>query len=135
MASNANEYANENANVFCSVTELLLPPSSSNSSRRQSSEHAHEELLAEELLAEELLFLHNPTYTIKQLHQLFDYYGLCKYKVNKEKFSKDELLKQLYYYEHNADNLARVQQRHYMWNCLLALKQDPYFSKYILYNF
>ena len=125
MATNAHE----NANVFCSVTELLLPSSSSNSSRRQSSE------AAEELSAEELLFLHDPPYTIKQLHQLFDYYGLSKYRVNKEKFSKDELLQQLYYYEHNADNLARVQQRHYMWNCLLALKQDPYFSKYILYNF
>lgn len=112
---------NDDENVFCLVHEIVSPAHSANVSRRAS--------------AEDFFISSEPAYTIKQLHQIFDYYSLNKHGLNKQKLNKEELLHILYYYEHNAENLQRVQQRHYMWNCLLALKQDPYFSKYIMYNF
>ena len=72
---------------------------------------------------------YSTNYTIKQLGQIMDYYNL-----NKKKLKKDEQIQSIVIYESNIDNIHIVENRKRLWENIEELKNDSYFSKFILFN-
>ena len=79
------------------------------------------------LLAEELNYSTN--YTVKQIGNIMDYY-----KINKRKMKKDEQIQAIIFYESDIKNIHIVENRKRLWENIEELKNDPYFSKFILFN-
>lgn len=77
----------------------------------------------------ELEFFYKTTYSAKKLNQVLTYYGIQK---SKRKMTKDEMIQVLLFFEMDSANHERVQQRLRLWQNFEELKNDPYFSKYIL---
>lgn len=72
-------------------------------------------------------------YTINQLYQICEYYGIVKeMKINK--FKKEDVICVLVKYENNVENKAKVLKRKKMWYCINELKNDKFMKKYILWN-
>jgi hypothetical protein len=78
-----------------------------------------------------LTVFYNKNYTLKGIVQILQYYGI--YKV-KNKLLKDELIQMLLFYETDPANKIIVGKRVRLWSNIHELKQDPYFSKYIIFN-
>jgi hypothetical protein len=68
-------------------------------------------------------------YSVKKLNQVLTYYGIQK---STRKMTKDEMIQVLLFYESDPDNRERVQHRIRLWRMWEELKNDSYFSKYIL---
>ena len=66
---------------------------------------------------------------MKQLGQIMDFYNL-----DKKKLKKDEQVQSIVLYESNIDNIHIVENRKRLWENIEELKNDPYFSKFILFN-
>jgi hypothetical protein len=77
---------------------------------------------------EQLKFLYTTHYTIKNLQQILQYYGL-----QKNKMVKDEMIQVLLFFETDKANQLVVERRLRLWQNIQELKADPYFSKYILF--
>ena len=69
--------------------------------------------------------------TVKSLVHFAHYYGLS---CPKGKTNKDILIDMICNFETNPANQAIVTQRQHLWQSLMALKADPYFSKFVLSN-
>jgi len=67
-------------------------------------------------------------YTIKDLLQILQYYGLSK-----NKMIKNEIIQMILFFETDQNNKTVVERRVRLWNYVQELKADPYFSKYILF--
>ena len=85
------------------------------------------DISTDSILALELNYSTN--YNIKQLGQIMDYYNLSK-----RKLKKDELIQKIILYESNIDNIYIVENRKRLWENIEELKNDPYFSKFVLFN-
>lgn len=69
-------------------------------------------------------------YNVKYLTQILEFYGFKKGKMNK----KDIILKILEF-ETNANNLTIVDNRKRLFENLIELKNNSFFSKFIVGNF
>ena len=72
---------------------------------------------------------YSTNYNIKQLGQILDYY-----KINKRKMKKDEQIQAIIFYESNIENIYNVENRKRLWENIEELKNDPYFSKFVLFT-
>lgn len=69
-------------------------------------------------------------YNVKSLQQILQYYN-----INIKKMVKYELIQMLLLFEMDINNKSIVDRRIRLWKNIKELKQDPYFSKYILFSF
>ncbi len=76
----------------------------------------------------EQLKLYYNGYTVKNLSQILQYYGL-----HKNKMVKEEMIQVLLFFETEPANKFAVEKRMRLWQNIQELKADPYFSKYILF--
>ena len=67
-------------------------------------------------------------YNVKSLNQILQYYG-----INKSKMVKDEMVQVLVFFETDSVNAEIVFRRIRLWENILELKADSYFSKYIMF--
>lgn len=73
-------------------------------------------------------------YTINQLYQICEYYGIAKVmKLNR--FKKEDVISVLVNYESNVENQKNVLKRKQMWYYINELKNDKFMKKYVLWNF
>jgi len=84
-------------------------------------------VIPDTLIALELDY--NTNYNIKQLGQILDYYG-----ISKRKLKKDELIQIIILYETDNNNLHIVENRKRLWENIQELKDNHYFSKFILFS-
>ena len=68
-------------------------------------------------------------YTVKMLKNIMDYYDICKCKLLKQ-----EMIDNIIEFEKNQDNFDIVKRRRRLWRNITELKQDHFFSKYILFD-
>ena len=80
-----------------------------------------------ELIARQIDYDMN--YNVKYLTQILEYYGFKKGKLNK----KDIILK-IVKFEMKSDNKYIVDTRKRLFENFMELKNDPFFSKYIVFN-
>ena len=85
------------------------------------------DISTDSMLALELNYSTN--FNIKQLGQIMDYYNLSK-----RKLKKDELIQEIVLNESNIDNIHIVENRKRLWENIEELKNDPYFSKFVLFT-
>ena len=78
------------------------------------------------LIAQQIDYSEN--YTLKMLTQIASYY-----KLNKRKVKKDELIELILSFENDPENSEKVYNRKRMWHYLNELKNDSYFSKYVIF--
>lgn len=69
-------------------------------------------------------------YNVKELSQIMDYYSLSR-----KNLRKDEIIQIIVFFETDSTNIDIVERRRKMWRYITELKQDKYFSKYILCTF
>ena len=67
--------------------------------------------------------------TIKSLTKIIDYYGLTK-----KRMTKDEIVLSIVLFEMEEQNKEIVEKRKRLWKNIEELKQDSYFSKFILFE-
>jgi hypothetical protein len=72
---------------------------------------------------------YSTNYTVKSLGQILDYYD-----VSKRKMRKDEIVQMLIMFEEDPINMEIVEKRKRMWSYVEELKEDKYFSKYIIFS-
>jgi hypothetical protein len=77
----------------------------------------------------ELKTYYEENFTLKELSQVFQYYGL-----QKNKMVKDEMLQLLVLFETDPVNKSVVERRMRLWQNIRELKTDPFFKKYILFD-
>jgi hypothetical protein len=76
----------------------------------------------------ELKTYYEENFTLKEVSQVFQYYGL-----QKNKMVKDEMLQLLVLFETDPVNKMVVERRMRLWRYIQELKTDPFFKKYILF--
>lgn len=67
--------------------------------------------------------------TIKSLNKIIDYYGLPK-----KKMSKDEIVQSIVLFELDEINKEIVENRKRLWENITELKNDHFFSKFIIFD-
>ena len=72
-------------------------------------------------------------YTVKQLLQICEYYGISK-DLRISKCNKSDILNTLIIYENNIENQERVNKRKTLWYYINELKNDKFMKKYVLWN-
>ena len=72
-------------------------------------------------------------YTVKQLLQICEYYGMSK-DLRISKCNKSDIISTLIIYENNIENQERVNKRKKLWNYINELKNDKFMKKYVLWN-
>ena len=79
-------------------------------------------------------FVHyNINYTVKQLLQICEYYGISK-DLRISKCNKSDILNTLIIYENNIENQEKVNKRKKLWHYINELKNDKMMKKYIIWN-
>tara|TARA_Y100000389_G_scaffold204545_1_gene257882 strand:- start:27514 stop:27894 length:381 start_codon:yes stop_codon:yes gene_type:complete len=95
--------------------------------KHKISEKQDLNIIPDSLLAWELDY--DTNYTVKQLGQISDYYG-----INKNRLKKDELIQVIILFEEDMNNIYIVETRKRLWENIKELKKDKYFSKFIMFN-
>ena len=72
------------------------------------------------------LLLYN-TYTVKQLNYIMQYYN-----ISKGRMCKDEIIQSIIIFETDENNINIVSKRKYLWNMVAQLKNDEFFTKYVI---
>ena len=68
-------------------------------------------------------------YNIKMLHHIANYY-----KIPKNRLKKDELIGLIIQFENDPENSELVYNRKRLWYYINELKDDKYFSKFIIFQ-
>ena len=68
-------------------------------------------------------------YNMKQLHHISKYYDISTRKLKKE-----ELIELVIQFENDENNMEVVYNRRRLWHYLMELKEDSYFSKFVIFN-
>lgn len=68
-------------------------------------------------------------YTVKGLTHIIQYYGIAK-----NKMTKDEMIQTIVLHETDPINHEQVFTRLRLWLNISELKENPFFSKYILFD-
>lgn len=71
---------------------------------------------------------YNTNYNVKDLGKILDYY-----EISKRKLRKDEMIQLLIFFEEDLLNVEFVNRRRRLWENIKELKEDKYFSKYIVF--
>ena len=69
-------------------------------------------------------------YTVKQLLQICDYYGILK-NIKLMKANKDEIINSIVFFETNPDNYDMTVKRKQMWYYIEELKSDKFMKKFV----
>jgi hypothetical protein len=85
------------------------------------------DVLSSSALAE-LEYYYKMYKNVKQLGQILQFY-----KIQKGKMIKDEMIQMILFFEMDPNNKALVQRRMRLWKNIEELKNDTYFSNYILF--
>ena len=72
------------------------------------------------------LLLYN-TYSVKQLNYIMQYYN-----ISRGRMCKDEIIQSIIIFETDENNINIVSKRKYLWNMVAQLKNDEFFSKYVI---
>jgi hypothetical protein len=72
------------------------------------------------------ILLYN-TYNIKQLSFMLQFYNITRGRM-----CKDEIIQTIILFETDDNNLNIVNKRKYLWSIAAQLKNDDFFSKYIV---
>ena len=78
------------------------------------------------IMAQHIDYFEN--YTVKMLQHIANYYKLPKTKLKKE-----ELIQLIIQFENQDENSEVVYNRKRMWHYITELKNDSYFSKFVLF--
>mgnify|MGYP002642124688 CR=1 FL=1 len=78
------------------------------------------------IMAQHIDYFEN--YTVKMLQHIANYY-----KIPKAKLKKEELIQLIIQFENQDENSEEVYNRKRMWHYITELKNDSYFSKFILF--
>lgn len=70
---------------------------------------------------------YSTNYTVKQLGNILDYY-----EISRRKMRKEEMVEMIVLYENEEGNMMQVEQRKRLWKNFEELKQDKYFSKFLI---
>ena len=76
-------------------------------------------------LAQQLDYKTN--YNLNNLRIIAEYYG-----ISSRKLKKDELIIKIVEYENDLLNLGKVERRKRLWENIIELKNDTFFSKFII---
>lgn len=87
----------------------------------------NDELEQDNLLAQQMDYLDN--YTLKTLHHI-----ACYYKLQKNKLKKEQLVQNIVEFENNPENSDIVYNRKRLWYFIHELKDDEYFSKFVIFT-
>ena len=68
-------------------------------------------------------------YSVKNLLQILNYYG-----INKNKLLKEEIIQLLIIFELDPNNKALVLKRMRLWQNIAELNEDQYFKKFIMFT-
>ena len=116
----------ENINFFLSenekINELILSEADIDLSQFIATADIQQTYDIEELE------LYYKDYNVKSLIQILQYY-----KIYKPKMVKDELIQVLLFFETDEKNHDIVVRRVRLWQNIQELKDDSYFSKYIMF--
>ena len=82
---------------------------------------------SDNLMAQHMDYYEN--YNIKMLHHITNYY-----QIPKGRLKKDELIELIIQFENNPDNSAIVYNRKRLWHYINELKNDKYFSKFVIFQ-
>jgi hypothetical protein len=78
------------------------------------------------LMAQHIDYFEN--YTVKMLQHIANYY-----KIPKARLKKEELIQLIIQFENLDENSEIVYNRKRMWHYITELKNDSYFSKFVLF--
>jgi len=78
------------------------------------------------IMAQHIDYFEN--YTVKMLQHIANYY-----KIPKSKLKKDELIQLIIQFENQEENSEEVYNRKRLWHYINELKNDSYFSKFVLF--
>lgn len=82
---------------------------------------------SDNLMAQHMDYYEN--YNIKMLHHITNYY-----QIPKGRLKKDELIELIIQFENNPDNSAIVYNRKRLWHYINEVKNDKYFSKFVIFQ-
>jgi len=89
--------------------------------------HAQFQFFEEDnLMAQHIDYFEN--YTVKMLQHITNYY-----KIPKNRLKKEELIQLIIQFENNSENSKLVYNRKRMWHYMNELKNDSYFSKFVIF--
>lgn len=83
--------------------------------------------ISSRLIALELNY--DTNYTVKMLKMIMDYY-----QISKRKMIKSEMIQSIILFEEDDNNNDIVEKRKKLWGYMKELKEDSFFSKYIIIN-
>ena len=72
---------------------------------------------------------YSSNYTVKMLKNIMEYYDIFKCKMLKQ-----EMIDSIILFEEKQENFDIVERRKRLWKNINELKQDHFFSKYILFD-
>jgi hypothetical protein len=75
---------------------------------------------------------YDENYTIKQLLQICEYYGLIK-EIRTAKGKRMDVISALVMFESNSDNGAKVYRRKQLWYYMNELKNDKFMKKFVFW--
>jgi hypothetical protein len=78
------------------------------------------------IMAQHIDYFEN--YTVKMLQHIANYY-----KIPKSKLKKEELIQLIIQFENQEENSEEVYNRKRLWHYINELKNDSYFSKFVLF--
>jgi len=78
------------------------------------------------IMAQHIDYFEN--YTVKMLQHITNYY-----KISKTKLKKEQLIQLIIQFENQDENSEVVYNRKRMWHYITELKNDSYFSKFVLF--
>jgi len=78
------------------------------------------------IMAQHIDYFEN--YTVKMLQHIANYY-----KIPKTKLKKEELIQLIIQFENQDENSEEVYNRKRLWHYINELKNDSYFSKFVLF--
>ena len=78
------------------------------------------------IMAQHIDYFEN--YTVKMLQHIANYY-----KIPKTKLKKEELIQLIIQFENQEENSEEVYNRKRLWHYINELKNDSYFSKFVLF--
>jgi hypothetical protein len=121
---NVDDFMDEMESSFSSMASSIASTSASACASTESSTSIDDTNIMQLLEYE-----YSKNYNVKSLSQIMDYYELSK-----KNMRKDEMIQLIVLFEVDPKNLQIVNRRYHMWNYMNELKQDRYFSKFILFN-
>lgn len=122
------ETSNEASSNFCSDISLNSEDENMLTGQKRSFTNYTENITYSEYMAREIDYDLN--YTSKYLTQILEFYGFKKGKMNKK-----EIISKIVDFEMDEVNTLMVEKRKRLFNNFIELKNDAFFSKFIIGNF